>query len=240
MFTTDRREFLKRTMGGGAALATMPVAIQRALALPAAQVTGTVQDVQHVVILMQENRSFDHYFGTMKGVRGFGDRHPVPMPGGKPVWLQSDGTKELPPFHLNTKTSNALVAPSTPHSYADAQAAWSQGRFGEWPRFKTQYSMGHYQREDIPFQFALAEAFTLCDAYHCSVTSGTDPNRVVFWSGSSSDPGLRAKGINSGEDTSEPNNLRCWIKGSLPAPGYIYVGSDLKWPTIPDVLEQAG
>jgi phospholipase C len=240
MMTADRREFLKRAALGGTALAAMPLSIQRALAMPAAQVTGTVKDVQHVVILMQENRSFDHYFGTLRGVRGFGDRHTVPMPGGKAVWDQSDGTRVIPPFHLDTKTSNALIVPSTPHSYADAQAAWAQGRFGEWPRFKTQYSMGHYRREDIPFQFALAEAFTICDAYHCSVTSGTDPNRVVFWSGSSSDPTLRARGINSTEETSEPNNLRCWIKGALPTPGYTYVASDLKWPTIPDVLEEAG
>jgi phospholipase C len=239
MTSTDRREFL-RTLGGGAALAAMPVSIRKALALPAAQVTGTVKDVQHVVILMQENRSFDHYFGTMKGVRGFGDRHPVPMAGGKPIWRQADGQKEIPPFHLNTKTSNAMVVPSTPHSYADAQAAWSQGRFGQWPRFKTAYSMGYYKREDVPFQFALAEAFTLCDAYHCSVTSGTDPNRVAFWAGSNFDPAARLRGENCTEVNSEPNNLRCWIKGALPTPGYTYVANDLLWPTIPDVLEGAG
>ena len=63
-----------------------------------------------------------------------------------------------------------------------AQAAWGQGRLAEWPRFKTPLSMGHYRRADLPFQFALAESFTLCDAYHCSVTTGTDPNRIVFWS----------------------------------------------------------
>jgi phospholipase C len=216
------------------------VSIQRALALPAAQVTGTIKDVQHVVILMQENRSFDHYFGTLRGVRGFGDRHPIPVAGGKTVWNQSDGHKEIPPFHLNTETSNALLVPSTPHSYADAQAAWNQGKIDQWPRFKSAYAMGHYRREDIPFQFALAEAFTICDAYHCSVTSGTDPNRVVFWSGSSCDPVLRARGVNSTETESEPNNLRCWIKGALPTPGYTYAGNDLRWPTIPDVLEKAG
>lgn len=238
--TTDRREFLKRAVAGGTALSAMPLSIQRALAQPAHQVTRTVKDVQHVVILMQENRSFDHYFGTMRGVRGFGDRHPIPLRDGKTVWSQSDGTKLIPPFHLNTKTTNAMIVPSTPHSFSDAQAAWGQGRIEQWPRFKSPYSMGHYKREDVPFQFALAEAFTICDAYHCSVTSGTDPNRVVFWSGSSSDPVLRAKGINSTEETSEPNNLRCWIKGSLPTPGYTYVANDLTWPTIPDVLQEAG
>jgi len=239
----DRRSFLRLAGGataGGAALAAMPIAIQQALAIPAAQVTGTIKDVQHVVILMQENRSFDHYFGTLRGVRGFGDRHPIPLAGGRTVWRQSDGTKEVPPFHLDTETTDALRVPSTPHSFSDAQAAWGQGKIEQWPRFKTPYSMGYYKREDIPFQFALAEAFTLCDAYHCSVTAGTDPNRVVFWSGSSSDPALRTRGENSTDQTSEPDNLRCWIKGALPKPGYTYAGNALRWQTIPDVLEKAG
>ena len=99
--------------------------------------------------------------------------------------------------------------------------------------------MGHFRREDIQFQFALAEAFTICDAYHCSVTTGTDPNRIVFWSGSNFDPTLRARGIDCTDADSEPNNLRCWIKGALPTPGYTYAGSALTWPTIPDVLESA-
>jgi phospholipase C len=237
--TENRRDFL-RLAAAGAALAAMPPSIARALAIPATRTTGTIKDVKHVVILMQENRSFDHYFGTMRGVRGFADRHPVPMPGGRAVWQQSDGTRELPPFHLDTVRTNALKVPGTPHSYADAQAAWNQGNFGQWPLYKTPYSMGHFRREDIPFQFALAEAFTICDAYHCSVTSGTDPNRVVFWSGSSADPGRRAGGINCTDEHSEPNNWRCWIKGALPEPGYSYAGNALTWPTLPDVLEAAG
>ncbi|OHB31965.1 MAG: phospholipase C, phosphocholine-specific [Phenylobacterium sp. RIFCSPHIGHO2_01_FULL_69_31] len=243
MGETNRRTFLRLATGaaaGGAAIAAMPVAIQRALAQPAQQVSGTIQDVKHVVILMQENRSFDHYFGTLRGVRGFGDRHPIPLPGGRDVWRQSDGKRELPPFHLDTSKTDALRVPGTPHSYADAQAAWGQGKIEEWPRFKTAYSMGYYRREDIPFQFALAEAFTICDAYHCSVTAGTDPNRIVFWSGSSSDPELRAKGVDCTDDHAEPDNWRCWVKGALPEPGYTYAGNSLKWDTIPDVLEKAG
>ncbi|MDI1365045.1 MAG: phospholipase C, phosphocholine-specific [bacterium] len=243
MPTHDRRSFLRLAGGataGGAALAAMPIAIREALAIPAAQDTGTINDVKHVVILMQENRSFDHYFGTLRGVRGFGDRHPIPLPGHRDVWRQSDGQAELSPFHLDTKTTDALRVPGTPHSFSDTQAAWGQGRLDQWPRFKTPYSMGYYKRDDIPFQFSLAEAFTLCDAYHCSVAAGTDPNRVVFWSGSSSDPELRARGVNSTDETSEPDNNRCWIKGALPTPGYTYAGNALRWETIPDVLEKAG
>lgn len=239
MTDTSRRTLL-RTALTGAAAAGMPPSIARALATPPARGTGTIKDVKHIVILMQENRSFDHYFGTMRGVRGFGDRHPIPMRDGRTVWQQSDGKRELPPFHLDTKTTDALKVPGTPHSFSDSQAAWSQGRFGEWPRFKNPYSMGYYKRDDIPFQFALAEAFTICDAYHCSITTGTDPNRIVFWSGSNFDPEARKRGENCTDVNSEPNNLRCWIKGALPEPGYTYAGNALTWATIPDVLQSAG
>ena len=181
---TSRRQF----MSSGLAAGVLAQSIDRALALPATVRAGSLQDVQHVVILMMENRGFDHYFGSLRGVRGFGDRHPVPLESGKPVWFQSDGHREIPPYHLDTHTTSALRVPSTPHSFDNAQAAWNQGKFGFWPKFKTEYAMGHYRRADLPFQFALAEAFTICDAYHCSVTSGTDPNRIAFWSGSNADP----------------------------------------------------
>jgi phospholipase C len=233
----DRREAL----GAGAGLAAyFSGAIRKALAIPADLQSGTIQDVRHIVILMMENRGFDHYFGTLRGVRGFGDRHPVPLENGKPVWFQSDGVRDIPPYHLDTAITSALRVPGTPHSFDNAQAAWNQGKFGFWPRYKTQFSMGHYRRADLPYQFALAEAFTICDAYHCSITTGTDPNRIMFWSGSNFDPRRRAQGINCTDAESEPDNLRCWIQGSLPEPGYTYAGSALTWPTIPDVLEKAG
>lgn len=235
----DRRRFIQA--GAGAAAAGLfPASIARALAIPADRRAGSIEDVRHIVILMMENRSFDHYFGTLRGVRGFGDRHPIPLPNGKSVWHQSDGKGELVPFHLDTKTTDALRVPVTPHNFGDAQAAWGQGQMNEWPRHKTGFSMGHYRREDIPFQFALAEAFTICDAYHCQITTGTDPNRIAFWSGSNFDPAARARGENSTPGNSEPVNLRCWVKGALPEPGYSYQGNALTWPTIPDVLERAG
>ena len=233
----DRRTIL----GAGTGLAAFfSAAIRKALAIPADVRSGSIKDVRHIVILMMENRGFDHYFGTLRGVRGFGDRHPVPLENGKPVWFQSDGLREVPPYHLDTATTSALRVPGTPHSFDNAQAAWNQGKFGFWPKYKTQFSMGHYRRADLPWQFALAEAFTICDAYHCSVTTGTDPNRIMFWSGSNFDPRLGAQGVNCTDAQSEPDNLRCWIEGSLPKPGYTYAGSAFTWPTIPEVLEAAG
>lgn len=242
MIDVDRRRFLKLA-GASAAFAAScvaPPSIRRALALPALGRNGTIDDVRHIVLLMQENRSFDHYFGTLRGVRGFGDRHPVPLASGLPVWQQSDGTRPIPPFHLDAETTSALRIAGTPHTFADAQAAWNQGRFGYWPLIKTPLSMGHYNREDIPFQFALAEAFTLCDAYHCSLTTGTDPNRIMFFSGSNHDPERRRRGENCDDNQAEVNNLRCEVRGLLPSPGYEYQGNAFAWPTIPDVLQAAG
>ncbi len=99
--STDRREFLK-LLSTAAASATLPSSITRALAIPASSGTGSINDVEHVVFLMQENRSFDHYFGTLRGVRGFGDPRAVKLPSGKSVWHQPDANNPdgyVLPFH---------------------------------------------------------------------------------------------------------------------------------------------
>lgn len=240
MTQLNRRKFIKLSATAGLASTLWPPLVQKALAVEAHNATRSIQDVEHIVILMQENRSFDHYFGAMKGVRGFGDRFPIPLESGQRVFHQSDGQKIVPPYRANRKTSNAALIKGTPHDFADMQAAWNQGKYGNWPLYKTPYSMAYYTREEIPFQYALAEAFTISDAYHCSVATGTDPNRIMFWSGSNFDPQKRAAGINCTDEDSEPVNLRCWIKGEMPEPGYTYQGNAFKWPTIPDVLEKAG
>src|SRR5215470_8665247 len=106
MHENQRRRFLK-LIGSGALTAAMPAGIERALAIPANNRTRSIQDVDHIVILMQENRSFDHYFGTLRGVRGFGDPHAVRLPSGRPVWYQPDPASPdgfLLPYRLNTLT----------------------------------------------------------------------------------------------------------------------------------------
>ncbi|MBX3241012.1 MAG: phospholipase C, phosphocholine-specific [Chitinophagaceae bacterium] len=240
MAKLHRRKFIKMSTAAGLAASLWEPLLQKALAVEAYNATRSIKDVQHIVILMQENRSFDHYFGAMKGVRGFGDRFPVPLESGQRAFHQSDGQKIVPPYRADRKKSNAALISGTPHNFPDTQAAWNQGKYGFWPLFKTPYSMAYYTREEIPFQYAMAEYFTICDAYYCSIATGTDPNRIVFWSGSVMDPDKRAAGINCTDADSEPVNLRCWIKGKMPDPGYTYQGSAFKWPTIPDVLQEAG
>lgn len=191
----DRRGILR-----GAAAATLAPMIARALAIDARVRTGTLADVEHIVVLTQENRSFDHYFGGLNGVRGFADRFAIPLadaPGvtGRTVWTQTGPKGEaITPFPLNTAENFALMrVEGTPHTWPDAQAAWDEGRMSRWPAAKTERSMGYYRREDIAFQYAVADAFTLCDAYHCSIHSGTNSNRLFIWTGTN-DPHGRGGG----------------------------------------------
>ncbi|GAC1620188.1 MAG: phospholipase C, phosphocholine-specific [Nevskia sp.] len=188
MDAVDRRCFL-RLAGASVGAAMVPAAIRTALAVPANHRTGSIRDVEHVVILMQENRSFDHYFGTLAGVRGYGDRFPVPLASGKPVWYQRDAAlAEILPYHLDGTQGNAQRVTGTPHSWTDAHLAWNDGRYGYWPAFKEKQSMGYYTQAELPFQFALANAFTICDAYHAAIHSSTNPNRLFLFTGSN-DPG---------------------------------------------------
>ncbi|HET6969899.1 MAG TPA: alkaline phosphatase family protein, partial [Phenylobacterium sp.] len=125
----DRRRFLAAAAAGAA----LPPAIARAAAIDADVRTGTIRDVGHVVILMQENRGFDHYFGAMAGVRGFADRFPIPLPDGRTVWTQANrpGARAplVAPFPLKTGDTFAhMRVEGTPHYWPDAQAAWDEGR----------------------------------------------------------------------------------------------------------------
>jgi len=211
-----RRTFLRMT-GAALAGAAFPPVIRKALAIPAASRHRSIRDVEHVVFLMQENRAFDHYFGTLPGVRGFGDRVTIPLPGGRSVWeqQQSDGTTVLP-YRLDSTTGNAQRVLGTPHFWPDAQGAWNKGATGQWPAFKQPWSMGFYAEQELAFQFALARAFTVCDAYFCSVHSSTNPNRLFMFTGT-----------NGSAITNENDSL------GPPADGYT-------WTTYPERLEAAG
>lgn len=180
MVANGRRGFLG--MAAAAAGTSMfPAVIREALAVPANNVTGTLADVEHVVIFMQENRSFDHYFGTLPGVRGFDDPRAIALPSGQPVWYQPNGTGSyVLPFHFDVKNTSALSV-GTNHSWKGSQLTW-QG-WDAWVKQKTALSMGYFDRADLPFYYALADAFTICDAYHCSVFGATDPNRMFMLSG---------------------------------------------------------
>jgi phospholipase C len=187
--TLDRRRFLHSLGSSAAGLAL----IRQAQALPPTQRAGTLADVAHIVVLTQENRGFDHYFGALPGVRGFADPFPVPLPDGHTVWSQprakapaasGGAATRIAPFHLDTHAQPHLMrSAGTPHRWPDALQAWDHGRMTNWPAAKENHSMGFFAPADIPFQTALANAFTLCDAYHCSFQGGTWPNRLFLFTG---------------------------------------------------------
>ncbi len=185
----------RRLLGGGTALAggalagagALPLSLRKALAATlASPPRGRLSDIKHIVILMQENRSFDHYFGALPGVLGFADRAAIRLPGGKSVFYQPDPAHPqgyLLPFRLDTATTSAQGIPSTDHSWRTQHQAWAGGKMDAWVAAKGPLTMGYFTREDIPFHSALADAFTICDRYHCSVLGPTNPNRLYMWTG---------------------------------------------------------
>jgi len=191
MPSDDRRDFLRQALFGAglSAAGALPSVIRQALAIPANRETGTLADVKHIVILMQENRSFDHYFGTLKGVCGFGDPRPATLPNGQAVWRQPAPRGELLPFRPDSPHLGLQFMAGTPHDWPTTQRAWNEGRSDQWVAAKGPNTMAHFARADIPFHYALADAFTVCDAYHCSLLGPTDPNRYHLWTGCTGNDG---------------------------------------------------
>ncbi|MFF1820967.1 phosphocholine-specific phospholipase C [Kribbella sp. NPDC058245] len=187
MTTVSRRTVLGGAVGA-AVLAALPPSLQQALAAPARP--GRLQDIEHVVIFMQENRAFDHYFGTAAGVRGFGDRTAVRGVNGLPVGFQPDPSRPegwLAPFSMNAAHTNAYRQGAPDFGYATSMGARADGiadgyvtrRSGGW------LGQGYYEPADMPFYNALTSTFTVCDAYHCSMETSTNPNREHFMTGTS-------------------------------------------------------
>jgi phospholipase C len=189
-----RRRFLQATglgaaaaaaagLGGGSAAAATVSRSAAAGRLPAGW-TGTIADLKHVVILMQENRSFDHYFGTLRGVRGFGDKQILTWQNGNNIFQQPDATRTdlgyLLPYNLTDQVDGDLD-----HSWDGDHEAWNGGLWNDWVPAKTEETMGYFTRDEIPFQYAVADAFTICDGYHQAIMAPTSPNRMYFWTGTS-------------------------------------------------------
>ena len=187
MRNLSRRRFLGMSASavGAAALGTLPTTLSQALAIaPSRRSLGAVR---HVVVLMQENRSFDHYFGALAGVCGFDDAAALTLRGGRSVFEQPHGASHMLPFRIATN-GTAPCAPSfdqgsLDHSWDGTHRASNGGRWDQWIGAKSALTMGHLTRADIPFHYALADAFTVCDHYFCSVMGPTNPNRLYLWSG---------------------------------------------------------
>jgi phospholipase C len=187
---SSRRGFLEMAGGGlaaTAALGVLPATVRKAMAIPANNATGTIQDVEHVVIYMQENRAFDHYFGALNGVRGFGDPRPVRLPGGQTVWRQP--SREHPdgyvmPFHGDSKNTDAFAVDGSDQGHQAATTIVNGGRYDQWGASGELHKrMVFHTAADLSYYHALASTFTICDAYHCSTLTQTYPNRLHLWTG---------------------------------------------------------
>jgi len=180
---------------------------------------------------MQENRSFDHSYGTLQGVRGFNDPRAIRLPNNNLVWLQTNeaGDTYLP-FRLDIKQTKITWMGSLPHTWTDQVDARNNGKYDRWLDVKKPWeeayahmplTMGYYTREDIPFYYALADAFTICDQHFCSSLTGTTPNRLHFWTGT-----IR-------EEQNENSKANVW---NGDADHYTMVS----WKTFPERLEENG
>ncbi len=182
--------------------------------------------IKHVVFMMMENRSFDHVFGTLSGVRGFDDR----SPGAKRTFRQRKvGKGRVLPYRYNTDRSDATCTFGPEHEWGPMQEAYHHGNL-DFVRSQTRaqttspeitgpMTMGYYTRKDLPYYYAMADAFTVCDNYFCSVIGPTHPNRTYQISGT-----LDPDGKHGGPCVS--TSVANFQKYS--------------WQTAPEVLEDAG
>jgi len=226
----SRRQLMASAGGMVLASFALPSSLRKILdgAAPAARssarlTSAPISEIQHVVVLMQENRSFDHYFGTMPGVRGFADPS-VP----KSRFYQYDAEnpdKYLLPFHTDTHSTSAQNLPSNSHSWGPQHDSWDNGKMDGFVTAHLaadgvagQYTMAYFKRDDIPFHCALADAFTICDGYHCSMLGPTWPNRLYLMTGQVDPAGVAGGPI---------------YGNFVPAEGY-------SWQTYPEMLTNAG
>jgi phospholipase C len=202
------------------------------LAAATAPAGSDIGAIDHIVFLMMENRSYDHYFGAYPKGRGFDD-HPKNSLG---VFAQDypGGTSLNPPgvllpFHLLQSAGEECTDDLT-HDWGPQHLCWDNGKMDAFVSTHTSSSyegangtmtMGYYTREDLPFYYALADAFTLCDGYHCSILGPTHPNRLMANSGTIDPAGTSGGPVTDTNET--PDTL--W---------------QCTWPTMQEVLQDAG
>ena len=224
-----RRDFLKKAMllsGVAGWNGMVPESIRKAMAINPTP-GSSYADAEHVVILMQENRSFDHCFGALKGVRGFNDPRYIHLPNGDPVWLQSNAAGETyAPFRFDIRDTKITWMGSIPHSRSSQVDANNQGKYDQWLNAKRSsnkdyanmpLTLGHYTRDDLPFNYALADAFTVCDQNFASGMTSTWPNRLFLWSGT-------VRGEQNGK-------AKAFIRNDIPY-------GEAHWMTFPELLEK--
>jgi phospholipase C len=136
----------------------------------------------------------------------------------QPDPLRADGGFLLP-WRVDTSKVDGQDLGGTPHDWNSTHAAWNNGLWSPFPPFKSALSMSYFGASDIPFQRALAQAFTVCDNNFCSVLGPTSPNRLYLMTGT-----IDPDGQHGGPCAANPND-------------YVPVFS---WTTYPERLQEAG
>ncbi|KAK9482755.1 phosphoesterase family-domain-containing protein [Lipomyces starkeyi] len=200
---------------------------------------SSLTDVKHVVYFMQENRAFDHYFGTMSGVRGFKDPNVLVGDNGKPVWYQPTQNSEaeyLLPFYLGANSSyksGIQCAVGGSNDWTENHNSWNYGRINGWVTNNSQYAWGHYDRSDLPTHFAVAEEWSVADMYAEFVIGPTAPNRASWISGTLNfDSQVGAPEEVGGPYMENWSTHECEYTNGVPFNCY-----PLKWMTMPELLE---
>lgn len=204
---------------------------------------GSLKDIKHVVLFMQENRAFDHYFGTMPGVRGFADPNVQVNPDGKTTFQQlvtpsmTNNTDVLKPWYINYLGGDWLQATQCigagSNSWQATHTAYNGGLTNQWASTNTPYSIGYFKRSDIPTHFDIAEGWTVGDMYQEGILAATDPNRVIWMSGTVNNPGT----------PNNPNGDGGMILDNSVTPGCEKPGLNcypFTWKTVPEYWQDAG
>ena len=182
---------------------------------------NTASKIKHVVILCQENRSFDHYFGSFASRLGKGQQHGEGFTRGELTYLDSKG-KRYHPFHLQQ-----FCDTDPDHGWDGSHAKWNNGAMDGWVTAEGDKTtaISCYSASDHIYHVRLAEAFSIADHNFCAQIGPTLPNRLYLWSGTS---GWNYLNPASTTDSLPYNNP------SLTAPPPL-----LEWPTMADVLDAA-
>ena len=195
--TRQSRRSVLRKLGtlAGAGLA-LDIGTFNPGAMVASMPDSRTNPIKHVLVACQENRTFDHYYGYYPRAGPFG------IPQG---YSQPDGHGgKIYPYHFPV-TSQADIS----HSWQDIHREWNNGAMDSFYTTDGFEAIGYYNRSDLSYYYSLADSFTLCGNYFCSVLGPTDPNRLSLWTGT-------CGGI----------TISASDRGSL------------DWPTIVDLLDQ--
>jgi phospholipase C len=172
----SRRDLLK----GAGALGVASLATPLLPAVDAFAGQRSNMPIKHVVVDMQENRSFDTYYGFAPWAGRFR------VPAG---YSQPDGSGgSVAPYHFSS-----LSTPDIGHGWNATHAEWDAGKMDGFYTTDGIWCMGYYTAQDLPFYYSLFQTSTLCANYFCSLLGPTWPNR--FYLASATSGGITTNGV---------------------------------------------